>query len=250
MDDLSFGEGGVHSSPLLMNIENHHEPPSELCSWRVMQGKRKGCLCGRTAKYKGEMVGELIPGGVPTGWFCKRHINMLIKEKKMFHSSTTTESLKQDQQQQHDGYQFAKHQKNIPYQPNHGKKKRVTTLDEDSPKDTSIKSGQVTFGGMSINENPILGTDEEGDTIEPVKKPQRTTDNDEHKKPKVKMEMNSDDDSSEDSSSGGEEADSTSSSDGGEMEEPLDPTQSLLNQKRKRYKDIVTRLNAPAAWWN
>lgn len=51
-----------------------------LCGWRIMQGRRKGQLCARTAKWDGSLLGDLY-GQPIISWFCKRHFLMVMKEK-------------------------------------------------------------------------------------------------------------------------------------------------------------------------
>lgn len=51
-----------------------------LCGWRIMQGRRKGQLCARTAKWDGSLLGDLY-GQPIISWFCKRHFLMIMKEK-------------------------------------------------------------------------------------------------------------------------------------------------------------------------
>lgn len=234
------------------------EIPTYLCSWRVMQGKRKGKLCGRTAKYKGELVGELIPGGVPAGWFCKRHINMLMKEQELtphvLEETSTPSNMSVD-------FSFPKHQKNIPYKGGVQEKRRERLKKLNQEKndkkesamevedDEILQTGKVTFQNHGKNENPILSTDEEGDTVEPAYNNSSTVEAPPSRpkssaidipmsqkgKEKIPQESDSESDSETDSS--------TATSSDGEPEEDMNDPMVLLQAKRKRYSQIAERVN-------
>lgn len=111
--------GNMTSSPMDIPVKIEkpvlEHPPAEekwLCCWKIIQGKREGEYCAKSAKYLGSSLGK-IWGKEIQGRFCKRHFLLLCKGKDKEASQRQTEG----DSVMEEGYVFIKHAGSIPFQP-------------------------------------------------------------------------------------------------------------------------------------
>lgn len=96
--------------------EQQQEDEKWLCCWKILQGKREGEYCAKSAKYIGASLGT-VWGKQIQGRFCKRHFLLLCKgkDKEACQKKQDANGNNEQDDTMAEGYVFIKHAGSIPF---------------------------------------------------------------------------------------------------------------------------------------